>query len=56
MKTAFVPVLDVLGNVNVQAFDAIQCMVGPRYIDRLVFTAVILLGSISIAWTVVGVL
>ena len=56
MKTAFVPVLDVLGNVNVQALDAIQCMVGPRYIDRLVFTAVILLGSISIAWTVVGVL
>jgi hypothetical protein len=54
MRAIIEPVLDVLGNVNVQAADGIQCMVGPRYIDRLIFTAVVVLGSVGTAWAVVG--
>ena len=51
---AIEPVLDLLGNFNVQALDGIQCMVGPRYVDRLVLTSVLICGSIFIMWAVVG--
>ena len=33
----------------------IQCIVGPRYMDRLVFTAVLVLGPISLVWAVAGI-
>ena len=56
MKEALQPVLDALGNINVQAIDMVQCIVGPRYIDRLTFTSVLVVGSIGIAWAIVGVI
>ena len=56
MMAAFQPVLDALGNFNVQVIDTIQCIVGPRYIDRLTFTATLIIGSIGTAWAIVGIL
>jgi hypothetical protein len=40
----------------VQAIDTIQCIVGPRYIDRLTFSSILVLGTISIAWAIVAIL
>jgi hypothetical protein len=53
MKVALEPALDFVGNLNVQALDVIQCLIGPRYIDRLIFCAAIILGSICVFWSAV---
>ena len=47
---------DVFGNMNVQAIEVINCVIGPRHSDRLVIIAAVTIGAIFATWAFVVML